>query len=157
MSQADSSALYRRIAGNTVYLILGQALGSLGLFASYVIASRFLTRGEDTTAYDAYILAINVGVFFLSLAELGLTEGTTRLVASLAGQGRQAAIPTVARRALAILFVAGGAACRLSPGRPPVRLAGRGWAWRRTRRPESSAPGPVGPSAGVDVLSSCSL
>ena len=110
MSQTDPSALYRRIAGNTVYLILGQALGSLGLFTSYVIASRFLTRGEDTSAYDTYILAINVGVFFLSLAELGLTEGTTRLVASLAGRGRQAAVPTVVRRALGILLAAGAAA-----------------------------------------------
>ena len=110
MSQQDTTSFYRRIAGNTAYLFLGQAVGSLGLFVSYVIASRLLTRGDDTSAYDAYILAINVGVFFLSLAELGLTEGTTWLVASLAGRGRQAAIPTVARRALAILFVAGGAA-----------------------------------------------
>ena len=106
MSQQDTTSFYRRIAGNTVYLILGQALGSLGLFASYVIASRLLT----TSAYDAYVLAINVGVFFLSLSELGLTEGTTRLVASLLAHGRRACVPTVTQRALAILLAASAAA-----------------------------------------------
>ncbi len=106
MSTQDSSARYRRLAGNTAYLALGQALGSVGLLASYVIASHMLT----TSAYDAYVLAIHVGVFFLSLAELGLTEGTTRLVASLLGRGRRACVPTVTRRALAILLAAGAAA-----------------------------------------------
>ncbi|MGB2615110.1 MAG: hypothetical protein WBD63_10605, partial [Phycisphaerae bacterium] len=101
MSTQNPSALYRRLAGNTAYLALGQALGSVGLFVSYVIASRLLTRGDDTSAYDAYVVAINVGVFFLSLAELGLTEGTTRLVASLLARGRRGCVPTVARQALA--------------------------------------------------------
>ena len=110
MSQQDTTSFYRRIAGNTAYLFLGQAVGGLGLFVSYVIASRLLTRGDDTSAYDAYILAISVGVFFLSFSELGLTEGTTRLVASLLAHGRRACVPTVAQRALAILLVAGGAA-----------------------------------------------
>lgn len=110
MSQQDTTSFYRRIAGNTAYLFLGQAVGGLGLFVSYVIASRLLTRGDDTSAYDAYILAISIGVFFLSFSELGLTEGTTRLVASLLAHGRRACVPTVAQRALAILLVAGGAA-----------------------------------------------
>jgi len=105
MSQADSSALYRRIAGNTMYLFLAQGLGGVGLFLSYVVASRLLTKDEDTSQYDTFIVALSVGVFFLSLCELGLTEGTTRLVALLMGRGLKRQVPAVAGRALGILLV----------------------------------------------------
>jgi len=126
MSQADNSSLYRRLAGNTMYLFLAQGLGGVGLFLSYVVASRFLTKGHDTSAYDTYILATSVGVFFLSVSELGLTEGTTRLVASLLGRGLRPQVPTVALRALAILLVAGTAAALVTfLGADPIaRLIG---------------------------------
>ena len=107
MTQADNTALYRKIAGNTMYLFLAQGLGGVGLFLSYVVASRLLTKGEDTSQYDTFIVVLSVGVFFLSISELGLTEGTTRLVASLMGRGLERQVPAVAWRALGILLVSG--------------------------------------------------
>jgi len=110
MTQADNATLYRKIAGNTMYLFLAQGLGGVGLFLSYVVASQFLTKGNDTSQYDTFIVTMSVGVFFLSVCELGLTEGTTRLVASLMGRGLEQQVPAVAWRALGILLVSGGVA-----------------------------------------------
>jgi O-antigen/teichoic acid export membrane protein len=109
-----------------MYLFLAQGLGGVGLFLSYVVASHLLTKGHDTSAYDIYILATSVGVFFLSVSELGLTEGTTRLVASLLGRGLRQQVPAVALRALAILLVAGTAAALVTfVGADPIaRLIG---------------------------------
>jgi O-antigen/teichoic acid export membrane protein len=121
MTQADNTTLYRKIAGNTLYLFLAQGLGGVGLFLSYVVASHLLTKGHDTSAYDTYILATSVGVFFLSVSELGLTEGTTRLVASLLGRGLRQQVPAVALRGLAILLVAGTAAALVTfAGADPI-------------------------------------
>ena len=131
MTQADNTTLYRKIAGNTMYLFLAQGLGGVGLFLSYVVASHLLTKGHDTSAYDTYILATSVGVFFLSVSELGLTEGTTRLVASLLGRGLRQQVPAVALRGLGILLVSGVLGT-------VVTFAGAGPIARLIKNPESA-------------------
>lgn len=111
MSEAGQGALMRRVVGNTAYLQGAVLISGLGVAGAQFMAARMLTTPDgDTSAYDAYVTTVSLGCLLLAMCDLGVTQGVTRMVASLLGHDRPHRTVRVAFRGMAISAAAAGVA-----------------------------------------------
>ncbi len=132
MTGTEAGQVARRFVGNTLYLQGAVLVSGLGVAGAQFIAARMLTGPDgDTADYDAYVLTVSLGCLLLALCDLGVTQGVTRLVASLLGHGRRHQALRVAVRGMGISGVTSGAAAL-------VLWLGAGWLARLLRAPEAA-------------------
>lgn len=72
---------YLKVAKNTVYLFLSATISNVCLFASNIILANFLS----TQIYGMVILVVSISSIYIFLADLGISTGTTKLLAEALG------------------------------------------------------------------------
>jgi len=112
------SGLATTLRFNALWALAGRGVGIVAAFALNAIAARLLSPGD----FGAYLLAVTIAFAAAHVAELGVPEIATRLVAEADATGRSGRTAALIRRCGALVAV-GSTLTGLALLTPPVRAA----------------------------------